>query len=200
MAKRSAADRELSALSAIMGALEGLDGDSIQRVLEYVFSRLSIAPPIGRALTRTVPATAHEALVETARSRKTSIRDLRDEKQPESANQMAALVAYYLSEVAEPPERKNVVTTADISRYFKEAGFRLPKATQSALPNAAAAGYFVGLGGGQYKLNAVGYNLVVHGLPRQAKNEDTRRARPKNRVKARSQTRATRTPGRKRQS
>ena len=42
---RSAADGELAAIGAILHALNGLDGESIQRVLDYVFSRLSIALP-----------------------------------------------------------------------------------------------------------------------------------------------------------
>jgi len=46
MAKtRSAQDRELDAIKAIIQALDGLEGESIQRVLDYVFSRLSIAAP-----------------------------------------------------------------------------------------------------------------------------------------------------------
>ncbi len=39
------ADRELDAISAILRALEGLDGESIQRTLKYVFDRLSLAIP-----------------------------------------------------------------------------------------------------------------------------------------------------------
>jgi hypothetical protein len=97
--------------------------------------------------------------------RKASIRDLKEEKRPESANQMAALVAYYLSELAPESEFKQSIGAQDLERYFKQAGFRLPKSIRQALPNAAAAGYFDPAGAGQYRLNPVGYNLVVHGLP-----------------------------------
>src|SRR5688572_21982093 len=101
---RTAADRELAALSAIMGALEGLDGDSIQRVLDYVFSRLSIGA--SRRMTHlpgtaTSHASTEPPLEVSSRPRRISIRDLAEEKRPDSSNQMAALVAYYLSEVAE---------------------------------------------------------------------------------------------------
>ncbi len=182
MAKRSAADRELAALGVIMTALEGLDGESIQRVLDYVFSRLSIVsnrpPAVRGAISAHVPV---EGPAEMPRGSRTSIRDLKEEKQPNSANQMAALVAFYLTEVAEPSERKDTINTADISRYFKQAGFKLPRAPRSALPNAAAAGYFEPAGDGQYRLNAVGYNLVVHGLPRGA-DGPKRRARTRQRT------------------
>jgi hypothetical protein len=79
---------------------------------------------------------------------------------------MAALVAYYLSEVVSDDERKVAINTADLERYFKQAGFKLPKSLPQTLSNATAAGYFDPAGSGLYKLNAVGYNLVAHGLPR----------------------------------
>jgi hypothetical protein len=98
--------------------------------------------------------------------RQLSIRDLKDEKKPASSNQMAALVAYYLSEIAPEAERKDTINASDLEKYFKQAGFKLPKVISQALPNAAAAAYLDAAGNGLYKLNPVGYNLVVHGLPR----------------------------------
>lgn len=194
MARATTADRELDALKAIMGALDGLDGDSIQRVLDYVFSRLSIVAPnrVTQVTAKAVGLSSAEVQGDTARSRRASIRDLKDQKQPHSSNQMAALVAYYLSEVADESERKDTINAADISKYFKQAGFKLPRATRSALPNAAAAGYFEPAGDGQYRLNAVGYNLVVHGLPRGADSAKRRaRGRPKSAAKGRPGPRKT---------
>jgi hypothetical protein len=161
---KNSADRELAAISSILNALEGLDGESIQRILDYVFGRLSITTP---RLMKTVATVASQPIPsDPSHVRRTSIRDLREEKEPDSSNQMAALVGYYLSELAEDPERKDAINTADIEKYFKQAGFKLPKSPPSTLPNAAAAGYFDAEGSGLYRLNAVGYNLVVHGLPR----------------------------------
>jgi hypothetical protein len=161
---KNSADRELSAISSILQALDGLDGESIQRVLDYVFGRLSISAP---RRTATVATTTSPVLsAESGHVRRHSIRDLKEEKKPESSNQMAALVAYYLSEVADGEERKDAINSADLEKYFKQAGFKLPKSVPSTLPNAAAAGYFDAAGSGLYRLNAVGYNLVVHGLPR----------------------------------
>ncbi len=144
---KSSSDRELAAISSILQAFEGLDGESIQRVLDYVFGRLSIAAP--RHVKSVTTATPHGATsAESSRVRKPSIRDLKDEKQPESSNQMAALVAYYLSEIADDPERKEVVNTADLEKYFKQASFKLPKSLPSTLANATAAGYFDPAGSG----------------------------------------------------
>ena len=79
---------------------------------------------------------------------------------------MAAVVAYYLSEVAPPDERRTQIKRADVERYFKQARFRFPAAPGNVLPNATAAGYFDSAQRGSYVLNPVGYNLVVHTLPR----------------------------------
>jgi hypothetical protein len=166
--RKGKADRELDAIGAILNALEGLEGESIQRVLDYVFGRLSIsrsAHLAGPAPVSVVPA-SHGARDTVYSIREPSIRDLKDEKKPESSNQMAALVAYFLSEIAQEGERKDAINASDLERYFKQAGFKLPKAISQALPNAAAAGYFDATGSGLYRLNPVGYNLVVHGLPR----------------------------------
>lgn len=166
--RKGKADRELDAIGAILSALQGLDGESIQRVLDYVFGRLSIARPVSVSLSSppaitAVPAQAREG---AHAARQVSIRDLKEEKSPVASNQMAALVAYYLSELAPDGERKDAINASDLEKYFKQAGFKLPKAISQALPNAAAAGYFEATGNGLYRLNPVGYNLVVHGLPR----------------------------------
>jgi hypothetical protein len=159
---KSSADHELAAISSILQALNDLDGESIQRVLDYVFGRLSIAPPRHVKAVTTVTSAAATS-PDSSLVRRASIRDLKEEKKPESSNQMAALVAYYLSESADNSERKEAVNTADLEKYFKQAGFKLPKSLPQTLPNATAAGYFDPTGNG---LNAVGYNLVAHGLPR----------------------------------
>jgi hypothetical protein len=112
-------------------------------------------------------------------SRQVSIKDLKEEKLPESSNQMAAIVAFYLQEVAPENERESTITASDIEKYFKQARFNLPKNIRMALPNAAAAGYLDSVGGGAYKLNPVGYNLVAHGLPR----DPSKIGLPRNRVK-----------------
>jgi hypothetical protein len=166
--RKGRADRELDAIGAILGALQGLEGESIQRVLDYVLEQLSIARPSRSSTPSAVTMIPRAPTTREAQHpiRQASIRDLKDEKKPSSTNQMAAVVAYYLSEVAPEGERKDAVNASDLERYFKQAGFKLPKAIPQALPNATAAGYFDAIGNGLYRLNPVGYNLVVHGLPR----------------------------------
>lgn len=170
-------------MGAIMSALDGLDGESIQRVLDYVLGRLSLGRPAGGARLF-APSVQSSAPTPAGDGPKKvhSIRDLKEEKQPESANQMAALVAYYLSELAPEDSMKSEISSADIEKYFKQAAFKLPGAIHKTLPNATAAGYFDSLQGGRYRLNPVGYNLVVHALPRSGSTVTTR-AKPKSKAK-----------------
>lgn len=97
--------------------------------------------------------------------KRVDIRSLKEEKNPDSAKQMACIVAYYLQELAPEGERKNTVSAHDIEKYFKQANFKLPKLVAQVLVDAKKSGYFETAARGEYKLNAVGYNLVVHGLP-----------------------------------
>jgi hypothetical protein len=157
-------DKELPAIGSIMGLLTPLDEGERSRVLEYVLKRLEMAtirtPGINQ---REIP---NSAMASSTNRTVTDIRTLTAEKQPRSVNEMVALVAYYLSELSSDGERSDTVNADTIRRYFKMAGFPLPSVLRNVLPNASAAGYLENVSRGEYRLNPVGYNLVVHGLPR----------------------------------
>jgi hypothetical protein len=93
------------------------------------------------------------------------IRALKDQKKPSSARQMACLVAYYLHEHAPKEDRKESITSADIEKYFKQAGYKLPEKLEQLLADSKRSGYFESSSRGAYKLTRVGYNLVAHSLP-----------------------------------
>jgi hypothetical protein len=96
---------------------------------------------------------------------------------------MAALVGYYVSEIAMGSDQKKTIEKADIERYFKAAGFRLPADAAFTLVNAKNAGYLDSAGAGKYSLNPVGYNLVVHRMGNRDNNatqvENARKRRTK---------------------
>ncbi|MGB8645185.1 MAG: hypothetical protein WCF84_08100 [Anaerolineae bacterium] len=94
-----------------------------------------------------------------------TIAELKREKQPKSATQMAAVVAYYLMEVALEDQRKQTITIDDIRTHFKKADFDLPKSVKDILPHAEDSGLFEYLSDGQYKLTGSGYDLVDKKLP-----------------------------------
>lgn len=155
-------DTEVAAIQTIVAALTPLDAEARGRVLGYVFQRLGL-----RASVSTTSGTVSPAPDTGADRRVTStdIRSLKQEKEPQTAIEMAALVAYYLSEVANPPERKDTVDADDLKKYFKQAQFPLPQKLHMTLVHTKNAGYVDSVGGGGYRLNPVGYNLVAYSLP-----------------------------------
>jgi hypothetical protein len=113
---------------------------------------------------------------------------------------MAAVVGYYLAEVAPAAERKTEIGTPDIEKYFKQAQQKLPEAPGKTLPNAMAAGYFDSAGRGLYSLNPVGFNLVTHGLPRESSSSPSprkRRTKSKAKAKGKAATKRKKTTSRK---
>lgn len=93
------------------------------------------------------------------------IRRLKDDKKPNSARQMACLVAYYLQDHAPTNERKDSISTADLEKYFKQAGYKLPEKLEQLLVDCKRSGYFDSAKRGEYSLTRVGYNLVTHSMP-----------------------------------
>ncbi len=163
-------DPELQAMQQVIKALESLETDARTRVLTYVFQRLGLSlaapkpttPPLETPLAAPVATPATTAPVGTTVA---DIRSLKEMKQPKSDNQMAALVAYYLKEIAPANDRKDAISLDDVEKYFKQAGFPLPNRPGMTLVNSKHAGYFDSAGVGLYRLNPVGHNLVAHGMP-----------------------------------
>jgi len=183
-------DKEIEAIKAVLHALEPLPIEVRASVLRYVLQRLQI---VIASSTEVSTAGASSAIVDaTAGAKKITgeqqslpvhIKTLKEQKKPRSANEMAALVAYYLANAAPKVERKDRITAKDIETYFKIAEFPLTK-TQFTLPNAKAAGYLDAVGDGEYRLNAVGHNLVVHSLPRDAGVKVASRRKPAKKARA----------------
>jgi hypothetical protein len=173
-------DNEIEAIRAILNALEPLDSGSRESVLDYVLKRLGLqreGPASTPSTQHTPPTTPPHAPLQPPASPQQHIKELREEKKPRSAIEMAVIVAYYLAHLAPATERKSTVVTSDLDTYFKIAEFKLPRRQEFTLVNAKNAGYFDSVGGGEYKLNAVGHNLVVHSMPRKGNEGGTTRKR-----------------------
>jgi len=161
-------DHEIEAIKVMLAALAPLSEKARASVLDYVTRRLDLAPPatpipgVGAGLTLPAPAPAGAA------ASTIHIEEFKEQKHPRSANEMAAVVAFYLMNLAPQDQRKNTINQRDIETQFKIASFPLPQHVRATLPNAKNAGYFDLVGDGEYKLNAVGHNLVAHSMPRGA--------------------------------
>lgn len=163
-------DKELSAIQNIIEALSPLDADARDRVVNYVFQRLNVTLPsfgVGSSMPASAVDPHHQKFSESPAPPKiVDIRSFKELKKPGSANEMVAVVAYYLAELAPIEEGKSEITTVEIEKHFKQANFPLPTAIGMTLTNAKNAGYLdPGTERGTYKLNPVGHNLVAHNLP-----------------------------------
>jgi hypothetical protein len=87
------------------------------------------------------------------------------EKQPSSDIEAAAVAAYFNQYLAPEANRRETIDSAALKEAFRQVHRPLPARTIYTLTNARNAGYLDSVGeGGQFRLNAVGYNLVEHGL------------------------------------
>lgn len=166
-------DQELQAIEALIAALEPLDSEARSRVVSYAFSRLGLRASSALSLPTSSPQSSPTSV--SPLTGVTDIRTLKDEKAPRSAIEMALLMAYYLSEIAPAGERRERVNADDVKKYFKQGGYPLPKAPHMTLVHAKNAGYLDSVGEGTFRLNPVGYNLVVHGLPANSKAKRQRK-------------------------
>lgn len=164
------------AIDQVIEALGTFDDKDRRAILATVCSHLQIDLGVGHVQTAHSPSQTHERRVESsaeamsapaARSTEQGldIRRLKEEKKPNSARQMACVVAYYLQDHAPQNERKDSITTSDLEKYFKQAGYRLPKKLEQVLIDSKHSGYFESAKRGEYSLTRVGYNLVTHSMP-----------------------------------
>lgn len=163
-----AIDQIAAALSKIDPATRNVALSAVCAMLNIDFDAKTGAPPkddekSDRKFSNVEKSAATRDIALAPRTVK-DIRTLKEEKKPTSAQQMACLVAYYLSELAPDEDHSDTVSSADLDKYFKQANFKLPEDIKQVLKNAKRAGYFDSAERGKYKLNAVGFNLVTHGL------------------------------------
>lgn len=167
-------------------ALNDLDTPTRIIVIRTVCSHLSIPlHSIDPNYTSSNIATSRATIAPPSTSTNESMIDIRtfkEQKEPSSAREMACVIAFYLQSLAPNDERKQEINSEDLERYFKQADFPLPKRIVQLLVDAKAAGYFDATSSGTYKLNAVGYNLVAHTLPRSGSK--IKKASPKRKKKA----------------
>ena len=167
---------EIDAIKKVHDLLEPLNIDARKRVVDYVLGTLGIKHVAQDSKKSEVTAKYSENGSNSNETKPNDdrgsskdtlidIRSLKEQKDPKSACEMAVLVAYYLGEHAPESERKELIGTDELKKYFKQAGYPLPTAPRVTLSQAKASGYFESEGHGEYKLNAVGFNLAEHRMP-----------------------------------
>lgn len=161
------------AIDEIVSALKGLNDASRLVALKAASDYLGLGAPIVSSLNIPISSAGVSGQIPPVNQAPISlsapiadIKSLKEAKRPASAIEMACIVGFYLQELAPPSERKTEISVPDVDKYFRQAGYPLPKVQRQLLPDAKIAGYFDSPSRGAYRLNAVGYNLVAHRLPR----------------------------------
>ena len=173
-------ESEGKAIQDISKILKPLNTVSKKKVIEYVFKRLGLnqdldylsnATPEKSPVSEISSLQQNKHLTKNNQREVLDVRSFADQKKPKTTSEKLALVGYYLSELAKGDEKTEQFNAKDIEKYFKQAGFRLPANIPGELSRAKNAGYIEKVKKGIYKLNPVGYNLIVHTLPGQSNSK-----------------------------
>lgn len=164
---------DFMAAEEIKAILTGREVAEQERIIRWVGESLGLSLHLRHKATHTHPEeTGPESAgdvdetstdLPAAAGRPKDIRSFVQEKQPKSDVQFAAAVAYYHRFIA--VSRKDAITTEDLqegARHSSRAVFKTPSVT---LNNAVQQGYLDRGARGEYRLNAVGENLIAMTLP-----------------------------------
>lgn len=148
------------AAEEIKTILHGRDKTEQERILRWVSESTGVAA--STVLPQGSPhAQTRQLAPSAAGGRRRDIKSFVAEKVPKNDVQFAAVAAYFYRFEASEAERKEVIISEDLQTAGRQArgyGFKKPLVT---LNNAVALGYFDRGGRGEFKLNAVGENLVA---------------------------------------
>jgi hypothetical protein len=180
---------DFMAAEEIKEILHGRDKTEQEKILRWVSESIGViasAPIVSQASTS--PPQAAQISSSSGGLRRRDIKSFVAEKAPKNDVQFAAVAAYFYRFEASEAERKDVIVAEDLQTAGRQArgyGFTKPLGT---LNNAVALGYFDRAGRGEFKLNAVGENLVAMTLPSSESSGKRSRAKKKKRAQIRKRS------------
>jgi len=161
-----ASKSDFMAAEEIKAILHGRDKTEQERILRWVSESIGVTAGATIASSAAVlPSQTAKQPAPLGPAHRKDIKSFVAEKAPKNDVQFAAVAAYFYQFEASEAERKDVIGAEDLQTAARQArgyGFTKPLAT---LNNAVALGYFDRAGRGEFKLNAVGENLVAMTLP-----------------------------------
>ena len=170
----------------IAKVLENWSKDDQQRILRLVVEGLGLrdtSAEMLEALERGNKAASRGSAPRPAMD----IRSFVDQKQPKSDVQFATVTAYYHRFEADESKRKDTITADDLQEAARLAQHDRFKEPYVPLQNAAIQGYLDRAGRGEFRINAVGENLVAMALPGGKENgPDVSSRRPAKRTRRRT--------------
>ena len=157
---------DLAAIKTICDALEPFEQAERERIIRWASERLGIKGVSTTTTPAQQPGTlSHQIQIPASQSGTKDIKTFLDEKNPTSANQLVAAVAYYHKFEAPVAERKNSISADDVTEACRKANRERPKFPSQIMVNANAFGLVDKVGTGAYEINAVGENLVAVSMP-----------------------------------
>lgn len=157
---------DLEAVRTIVTALDPFDETERERIIRWVSEKLGIKtsiPTITQNVPPAYPASASQQPIGQLEAK--DIKSFLLEKNPKTANQLVATVAYYYKFEAPVSERKPAITADDLVYACRKADRERQKFPRQVLINASASGLVDKVGKGTYEINAVGENLVAVTMP-----------------------------------
>ncbi len=183
---------DYQAVKAVVETIEPFNSEDRERILRWAREKLGMLPaPLGADVDRrppdgagsTVPPTGHDSHRPNTPQHAADIKTFVAQKAPGSDSHFAAAVAFYHQFVAPEPARKSSIGKDDIIEACRNADRKRPASPAQVLVNAYHEGILDRSEKGQYRLNAVGENLVAMVLPGDGeKVRSKKRTRAKTRV------------------
>lgn len=162
--KKDATDFE--AAQTIVTILRDRDKGEQERILRWVSESLQLSSLVLGAPTSHPTPIPHAPSTEPSSQLTTiNIKSFVAQKQPKSDVQFAAVVAYFYQFEAREAERKAAIEASDLQEAARLADWKRFRKPYVPLQNAANQGYLDRAGGGAFRINAVGENLVAMALP-----------------------------------
>lgn len=162
MAKQS---DDLGAVRIIAEALKDFEKNDQERIIRWARERVGLDASASPIIAGTQPSSPSVAASVSATHKASSIKEFIESKNPKRDIHFAATVAYYYQFEALAESKKDSITSADLleaCRLSNRARFEKPI---GVLNNAESMGLLDRAERGQFKINAVGENLVAMGLP-----------------------------------
>jgi hypothetical protein len=167
---------DFMAAEEIKGILRAREKVEQERIMRWVAESLGLAvKPGGSGTPATIPSPQQSAAssaqagqqghAAAASPRDKDLKTFVEEKNPKSDIQFATVAAYYYRFEAPLSDRKETIDADDLKNAARLANWRRFSKPYVPLNNARMQGYLDRAGGGAFRINAVGENLVAMTLP-----------------------------------
>jgi hypothetical protein len=154
---------DLDAVRTMADTLKSFEAKEQERIIRWVREKLGLSEP---SKTSDEKKDDNESEKDKERVGAIDIKTFVTQKNPSSDTQLAATIAYYYALAAPLAQRKDSISADDLRSSCRLIyGTSRIKYPAQTLVNAHNAGLLDKAGGGLYKINTVGENLVAMTLP-----------------------------------